>query len=186
MAPSLPRTVLPALLLLVVLLVATAAQKASRTTTDVHDTPADYICTSDDLKTLCQIIKAAGNGEGAAALNDGTAIETVFAPTDGAFNSDSKAVASRLKLKDFNDIYTTPTEADRLLRYLIVPNQALLSSAFKSGTEYQNLMKKNLEYETAWLTSQVYIDGSRKAEIKIKDIRAGQAVVHVVDRVPYP
>ncbi|GIL72890.1 hypothetical protein Vretifemale_3172, partial [Volvox reticuliferus] len=126
-----------------------SAQKRSRTSADEYDTPADYICSSNDLKTLCQVIKAAGNGEGATALKGGTVIETVFAPTDDAFDRDSKTVASRLNLKDFSDIYTSPTEADRLLRYLIVPNQALLSSAFKSGAEYQNLMKKDLQYETA-------------------------------------
>ncbi|KXZ56670.1 hypothetical protein GPECTOR_1g603 [Gonium pectorale] len=148
-------------------------------------TPAAYICNDPDLTTLCRLIDAAGAGEGAAALQSGSSLQTVFAPTNDAFDKDGKAVARALKLKDFGDIFTSPTAADRLLRGLIVPGQAVLSATLRK-TNYKNLLKKDLTYSTAIFTSQVYISSSeQKAEIIQKDIRAGQSVIYKVNRVPY-
>ncbi|EFJ42917.1 hypothetical protein VOLCADRAFT_96911 [Volvox carteri f. nagariensis] len=115
------------------LVVPAVGQAAGKLTSETYDTPADYICADQTLTTLCRIIRAAGEGEGAAALKSGTTIETVFAPTNDAFDKDSKSVALKLQLKDFADIFTTSTAADRLLRGLIVPNQVYEKDFGRTG-----------------------------------------------------
>ncbi|PNH12087.1 hypothetical protein TSOC_001027 [Tetrabaena socialis] len=142
MASSLPLCLL--VLWLGLQVAPSAAQRGGKSAT-----PADAICSDPDFKTLCRIIKTAGDGQGATLLQDPNAIITVFAPTDEAFGKDGKNAARKLKLKDFNDIFTTPTAADRLLRGLIIPNAALLAKALQSGNKYKNDLGQNLEYSTA-------------------------------------
>jgi hypothetical protein len=75
---------------------------------------------------------------GRVCTQSGDTLETVFAPNDDAFEKDAKSVAKSVKLSDFNDIFTNPTAADRVLRGLIVPNQVRGASlgclALSAGT----------------------------------------------------
>ncbi|KAG2491004.1 hypothetical protein HYH03_010676 [Edaphochlamys debaryana] len=148
--------------------------------------PAEYICGAPDLATLCKVIKAAGNGKGATRLKDTKAIDTIFAPLDGAFYTDAKKVAHELGLKTFEEIFTKQKAADRLLQNIIIPNQAITSAAFKSGT-YKSLLGQKLTLSSAIFTKDKYVASEEiKATIKATDFEAGRSIIHKVDRVPVP
>ncbi|PNH12082.1 hypothetical protein TSOC_001029 [Tetrabaena socialis] len=157
-----------------------AAQRGGKSAT-----PADALCSDPRFKTLCRIILAAGDGQGATALQNPKSVITVFAPTDEAFGKDGKNTTRRLKLKDFNDIFTTPTAADRLLRGLIIPVAGLLTKALQSGNKYMNGL--GLQISSATWSDQIYTSSPElKREITKTRILVGQAVLYIVNSsVPF-
>ncbi|KAG2431785.1 hypothetical protein HXX76_009281 [Chlamydomonas incerta] len=165
-----------------------AAQSSSGSSTRRYSTPAQYICTDPDHTTLCRILKGAGpDSKGAAALNDATVSNTVFAPLDSAFSQDSKTVARKLGLSAFEKIYTSPKQADRLLQNLIIPGQAISSNGFKTGSDFKSMLGQHLYFKGAWFTKDLYVQSEEvKAKIIQVDIPAGRSVVNTTDRVPVP
>ncbi|PNW70639.1 hypothetical protein CHLRE_17g728350v5 [Chlamydomonas reinhardtii] len=170
------------------LLLLTASPFAAQGSTRRYSNPAQYICNDPDLTTLCRILRAAGpDSKAAAALQDATVSNTVFAPLDSAFSQDAKRVASKLSLGAFEKIYTSPKQADRLLQNLIIPGQAISSNGFKTGTDYKSMLGQHLYFKGAWFTKDLYVQSEEvKAKIIQVDIPAGRSVVYTTDRVPLP
>ncbi|PNH06948.1 hypothetical protein TSOC_006641 [Tetrabaena socialis] len=142
--------------------------------------PAALICGDPELATLCRVLRAAGDGRGAARLQNTTATDTVLAPTNKAFFVDSKRVADELEIPSLEAIFSNPKAADRLLQNLIIPDQAITFRRFSGDQSYKSLLGQDLELKFAVfvLTRQFYVESGEAIALVLQpDLAAGRPLL---------
>lgn len=137
-----------------------------------------------DLSTLAAAIKASG-----IAVPDGPI--TIFAPTNKALASDDVKKATGLTAAQLLE----PANKKALvavLQYHIVPGVAAQSKDLKNGQEVKTALAgaKPLSVKLDGKKVEILADGNKgqreSADVKVADVVAGKAVIHVIDEVLIP
>ncbi|EFN59118.1 hypothetical protein CHLNCDRAFT_137918 [Chlorella variabilis] len=113
---------------------------------------------------------------------DGDLDATLFAPTDKAF----EALLKQLKLTAAQLLNDTALVQD-VLAYHVIPGDALDADDLKNGKSYSTMLKgKKLKIKKNDEGVFVLTVAGQEVPVKIADLEAGDAIVHVIDEVLLP
>eukprot|EP00877_Chromochloris_zofingiensis_P003109 jgi/Chrzof1/1279/Cz10g01010.t1 len=106
---------------------------------------------------------------------------TIFAPTNRAF----EAALLKLKLTPVQ-LYADKTALTNILSYHVIHDQAITVADFEDGQELTTVQQGKLTVHVDKVAGTTIQGASETAKIIAADIKAGEAVIHVVDSVLLP
>ncbi|KAF6261096.1 FAS1 domain-containing protein [Scenedesmus sp. NREL 46B-D3] len=116
-----------------------------------------------------------------AVIGDPNWEATIFCPSNKAF----RAALLKLKIK-ITDLYTDKTALLNILSYHTVPGTALSAADLKDGQELTTASQHKLTVHVDKVAGTSIAGASDTGTVVAADIRAGKAIVHVIDEVLLP
>eukprot|EP00775_Hariotina_reticulata_P013542 gene13542-13668_t len=106
---------------------------------------------------------------------------TIFAPTNKAF----RVALLKLKLTP-EQLYADKTALTNILSYHVVGGQALAAGDLKDGQQLTTVSQQPLTVHVDKVAGTSIQGGEDTAKVLAVDIKAGKAIIHVIDTVLLP
>ncbi|KAL6762111.1 hypothetical protein V8C86DRAFT_2525227 [Haematococcus lacustris] len=149
----------------------------------------DVAASLPDTTLFAQLIRVARADPTVAQLTDPGFVGVVFAPTNKAFERDSRLIARTLNLANGDQILTSPAAAAKLIKVHMIVGQALQLSQLLNDMKLRSASGEVVEIDTGTLYGK-YISTRRSGNAKFVstegDVPAGLALIHRIDRVLVP
>eukprot|EP00878_Enallax_costatus_P018259 GHUV01019215.1.p1 GENE.GHUV01019215.1~~GHUV01019215.1.p1 ORF type:complete len:242 (+),score=83.05 GHUV01019215.1:70-726(+) len=116
-----------------------------------------------------------------AVIGDPNWEATIFCPSNKAF----RAALFKLKIK-ITDLYSDKTAQLNILSYHTVPGKALAAADLKDGQELTTASQHKLTVHVDKVKGTTIAGDSDAGSVVAADIRAGKAIIHVIDEVLLP